>query len=87
MYPVFKCHTMYPDGAALHASVLTLLPLKMIMGGTDKPPAETKVRSVVFEGFSPETVWGHFSPVTPITRCCGMSGIPVSSIFHMLNGL
>ena len=79
---------MYPDGAASRASVLTLLPLKMIMGGTDRPPAETKVRSVVFEGFSPETVWEQFSPVTAITRCShGMSGIPVSSIFHMLNGL
>ena len=55
MYPVFKCHTMYPDGAASHASVSNLLPLKMIMGGTDRTPAETKVRSVVFAGFSPET--------------------------------
>ena len=60
----------------------------MIMGGTDRPPAEKKVRSVVFAGFSPETVWEQFSPVTPLMRCSrGMSGIPVSSIFHMLNGL
>ena len=79
---------MYPEGAASRASVSTLLPLKMIMGGTDRPPAETKVRSVAFEGFSPETVWEQFSPVTPITCCShGMSGIPVSSIFHILNGL
>ena len=51
---------MHPEGVASHASVLTLLPLKMIMGGTDRPPAETKVRSVVFEGFSPETVGRSF---------------------------
>ena len=79
---------MYPDGAASRASVSTLLPLKMIMGGTERPPAETKARSVVFAGFSPETVWEQFSPVTPITHCSfGMSGIPVLSIFQILNGL
>ena len=79
---------MYPDGAASLQPGSTLEPLKITIDGIAKPPAETYVRSVVFTDFSPATVCDTASPVTPTTFCSlGMSGRPVSSIFHMLNGL
>ena len=88
MNPLSLQRTKYPDGAASCHASLTLPALRMIIGGTCRPPALMNDAKVVVVPFSSATVWKARSPTTPMTLLSfGTSLIPVSSTFHILFGL